>query len=110
MLKKKPQDRFTAKQCLDHEFFADLPQIDEEDVKIDFTHLKELHNNAQEGFDQDKSSFVQRDNIINGNLNTVKETDSNGGIQSLKGMKDNKKDMVPRTSIYRHALMKDANK
>jgi calcium/calmodulin-dependent protein kinase I len=46
MLKKKPQDRFNAKQCLDHEFFADLPQNDEEEVKIDFTHLKELHNNA----------------------------------------------------------------
>jgi hypothetical protein len=54
---------------------------------------------------------VQRDNVINGNLDTINDTDSHGGIQSLKGMtKDGKKDMVPRTSIYRNALMKDANK
>lgn len=62
------------------------------------------------GAAKDESSFVHRDNVINGNLNTVNDTGSNGGIQSLRGVDKSDKKFMPRTSIYRHALMKDANK
>ena len=48
--------------------------------------------------------------MINGNLNTVNDTGSNGGIQSLKGVDKKDKKFLPRTSIYRHALMKETNK
>ena len=72
--------------------------------------LKDLKENIKNGFDKDNNSFVQRDNVINGNLNTVNDTGSNGGIQSLKGVDKNDKKFLPRTSIYRHALMKETNK
>jgi hypothetical protein len=36
---------------LDHEFFSDVPQNTEEAIDINLTHLKELKQNAQNGFD-----------------------------------------------------------
>lgn len=109
MLQKKPENRFDATQCLQHEFFSDIPQ-DELGIDLDLNNLKDLTKNAQNGFDQGQNSFVQRDNVINGNLNTFNDTDSKGGIQSLRGVENNDKKYLPRTSIYRNALMKDKNK
>lgn len=83
MLKKKPANRFNAEECLAHEFFADMPKEDDE-VKVDLSHLKELNNNVMNNFDKDKNSFVVRDNVINGKLDTINETDSKGGITSFK--------------------------
>lgn len=86
-----------------------MPQDDEE-VQIDLSHLKELKDNMHNGFDKDKNSFVVRDNIINGNLNTVNDTDSNGGITSFKKMNGQTPRNGPRTSIYRHVLTNNINK
>lgn len=85
-------------------------QTDEQEMEIDLSHLKDLHKNVQNGFDKEKNSFVVRDNVINGNLDTVNETDSNGGIQSLKKMNKQVPKGGQRTSIYRQVLTKDIAK
>ena len=55
----------------------------------------------------DKNSFVARENVINGQVNTVQDTNSKGGIQSLNGVTKKKNPKGPRPSIYKYVLTKE---
>lgn len=50
--------------------------------------MREFHENIKNGFDEDTNSFVIRENVINGKMDTVNETTSKGGITSFKKMKN----------------------
>ncbi len=61
--------------------------------------MNNLNSVVQKGENTD--SFVVRENVINGQLNTVQETESKGGIQSMKGMKrGGPNNCKARPSIY----------
>ena len=65
---------------MNHEFFKINEQDDNE---ISIEELKGFGKDVKKDI-QDGSSFVVRDNVINGNLDTVNETVSNAGITSFK--------------------------
>ena len=81
MLKKDPEERVDADQALNHEFFK--LNADEEEEMISLEQLQEFGKGIKNDM-EDGNSFVVRDNVINGNLDTVNETDSNAGITSFK--------------------------
>ena len=81
MLKKNPEDRLDAQQALNHEFFK--INGDDEDEMLSIEELKDFGKDVKKEIN-DGNSFVVRDNVINGNLDTVNETDSNAGIMSFK--------------------------
>lgn len=85
MLKKNPKDRISAKEALKHQIFSGQNQG--EDLDIDVQGLKNINKEINVNYDPDKNSFAMREQIINGQLNTVNDTDGDGGIQSLKKMK-----------------------
>ena len=82
-----------------------MNEEDEEMLSID--DLKEFGKNVKTEM-EDGSSFVVRDNVINGNLDTVNETDSNAGITSFKKVQGGVKTKDGhRTSIYKQVLIKN---
>lgn len=86
MLRSKPKDRVDAEEALNHEFFEGMNK--EEEIEVDLSHMREFHENIKNGFDEDTNSFVIRENVINGKMDTVNETTSKGGITSFKKMKN----------------------
>ncbi len=114
MLEVNPVKRLSAKEALDHEFFKThgfgVEKVKEEDILVN--NLKEFNEGAQKGAIKAvvEGSFVQRDAVINGELNTVNETNSDAGILSFKNVNKAKQpvDNNPkRESIYKYVLVKE---
>ena len=105
MLKKNPLERISAKEALKHELFAD--EMKNNQIDIDLGQIKEINDQIKKNYDPENNSFVVRDQVINGKLDTVKDTDSKGGIISMKKMKKNVNRKAPRTSIYKTVLSKN---
>ena len=56
-------------------------------------------------------SFIVRENVINGKTDTLNDTNSKGGILSLKTMsKKGKRDDSKRESIYKYVLKNQQEK
>lgn len=69
--------------------------------------LKDFNKDLKKDLDE-ASSFVVRDNVINGKLDTVNETDSKSGITSFKKVQGGaKNNNIPRASIYKQVLTKE---
>jgi serine/threonine protein kinase len=118
MLDVNPTTRFSAKESLAHDFFKTLDSPDSSsDLDDDVTlanNLKEfnLKNKVPIKNKDENSSFVVREGgTINGNINTVNETNSNAGINSFKNMGEQKRGNpnARRESIYKYVLMKENN-
>ena len=119
MLEINPLKRASAKECLNDEFFKAYDVSSNNSV----VETEPIVNNMKEAMDKTKQamkdnknendSFVVRDGgIINGEVNTVNETNSNAGILSFKHVNNKKKlnnqDSSKRESIYKYVLMKDS--
>ena len=104
MLEVDPNLRINGKQCLEHDFFKN-EEISEKEFLIETDGLRDIKNTQKN--ENNNDSFVVRDNLINGEIDTVNDTNSKGGIQSLKGMKKVKKNIRQRASIYKQVLTKD---
>lgn len=107
MLEIDPSERISAKIALKHDFFK-KEENSQSEFLIETNCLKDLKNNKAKKEDNN-DSFVVRENVINGEIDTINETNSKGGIQSLKGMKKNTKKNGggQRASIYKYVLTKD---
>ena len=118
MLEVNPNKRVSAREALDHQFFKSFgpapvtPATIKEDEAV-VTNLKEFKEAAKKVAAQgpaDGSSFVQRDGVINGELNTVNETNSDAGILSFKnvGRRQAPVDNAnKRESIFKYVLVKE---
>ena len=117
MLEVNPAKRCSAKEAVQHEFFraADVPSSTE-DMDDEFTltsNLKEFREmnkvllNNKAG--NDNSSFAVRENVINGEVNTVNDSNSAGGIFSFNGGAKRENPNAKRESIYKYVLMKEAH-
>ncbi len=106
MLEVDPNNRISAKEALEHNFFKNEEHENIGDIEFEENDLKNLKTDINKKPD-DTDSFVVRDNVINGKLDTVNETTSKGGIQSLKGMENKKNSNTQRASIYKYVLTKD---
>jgi serine/threonine protein kinase len=108
MLIADPKKRITAKEALNHNFFSDKKKEKNSNVEINFQ-FEKLDIKNKNGTD----SFVVRENIINGNIDTVIDN-SNGNINSLRQVNQkNSKNTNPnncRPSIYKYVLMKEKEK
>jgi len=120
MLEINPIKRISAKDALADEFFRVYdptgPSIQSPAETLD-VNVKELldKNRAvvREGKGDADSFVVREGGIINGELNTINETNSNGGILSFKNVAGKGaakgEANAKRESIYKYVLMKDAN-
>ncbi len=120
MLEVNPIKRISAKDALADEFFkvydpsAGTPAIEAEAVGSNFKEVAEKNKQAvKEGKADAFDSFVVRDGgLINGELNTVNETNSNAGILSFKNVAEKGKQLKDsnpkRESIYKYVLTKEA--
>jgi serine/threonine protein kinase len=118
MLDVNPVTRFSAKESLNHEFFKSL---EGKDSTSDLDDEEALNNNLKEfnmknklplkNKDENSSFVVREGGTINGNVNTVNETNSNAGINSFKNMGDKNRGNpnAKRESIYKYVLMKENN-
>lgn len=112
MLNPDGEERISAQEALLHDFFKSMDEEEDEiNINLNLNKLSLDKNNS--GM---KNSFVVRENVINGNIDTVKDT-SNGGIMSLrkvnknnKNDKNDKNDGNCRPSIYKYVLMKEKEK
>jgi serine/threonine protein kinase len=119
MLDVNPSTRFSAKDALNHEFFRSLEAKEStEDLDDEATlsnNLKEFnikHKMNLKNGKNDKDSFVVKEGgSINGEVNTVNETNSEAGINSFKnvGAKNRGNPNAKRESIYKYVLMKENN-
>ena len=105
MLNSDGEERMTAQEALLHDFFTNINKKDKINIDININKIAMNKNNG--GM---KNSFVVRENVINGKIDTVKDT-SNGGIMSLRKVNRNtKNDEKCRPSIYKYVLMKEKQK
>lgn len=111
MLEKDPEQRISAKQALQHEFMVKYnngASGPEEVLHENVEGFKDYVNNNQE-INMDKfnegSSLIIRKQIINGNLDSVK--DSSGFIHSLRSMSKPKEmgNNIKRESILKVVLL-----
>ena len=120
MLEVNPIKRLSAREALQDEFFKayDLSGESTTPAEQDLisTKLKDAMEQNKQAMKDNKNendSFVVREGgVINGEVNTVNDTNSNGGILSFKNVSDKKGvkvDNDKRESIYKYVLMKDAN-
>lgn len=119
MLDVNPSTRFSAKEALNHEFFKSFEGKEStEDLDDELAlsnNLKEFNakNKANLKINaNDNNSFVVREGgTINGEVNTINETNSEAGILSFKNVNDKKRGNpnAKRESIYKYVLMKDNN-
>ena len=115
MLEVNPLKRISAKEALKHEFFASLEKHSKKETPDDeviSNNLKEFQakEKAQlKNADKDNLSLVVRDPVINGETNTVNDSNSDGGILSFKNM--NKKPVAndKRASIFKYVMMKNGD-
>jgi len=119
MLEINPNKRCSAREALGEPFFkayAMSGETSEEPISNDVKDFVDKNKKALKDNKLDNNSFVIRDGaVINGELNTVNETNSNGGILSFKNVNPNKlnvqTDSAPkRESIYKHVLTKESEK
>ena len=118
MLDVNPATRFSAKEALNHEFFKSFEGKESvesfDDEATLSNNLKEfnLKNKVNLKNMNDSNSFVVRDGgAINGEVNTINETNSDAGINSFKNVGDKNRGNpnAKRESIYKYVLMKDNN-
>ena len=119
MLEINPSKRYSAKEALNDEFFRvyDLSGGQKQIVDVDpitNNFLEEMNKTktAMKDNKRETDSFVVREGgLINGEVNTVNETNSNAGILSFKNVSDKKKNQQEsnskRESIYKYVLTKD---
>ena len=115
MLEIDPTRRLSAKEALDHPFFkafGPAPTVNET-KEVSFVENIQEFKEATKKVVQiipEGQSFVQREGVINGEVNTVNDSNSDGGILSLKNMA---KRMAAteagnkRESIYKYVLIKE---
>lgn len=114
MLETNPRTRISARDALNHEFFKiyDLSRSvndkrEEEKLSVNYSQIIKAKNgvNNLEGID----SFVIREGVINGEINTVDETNSQAGILSLKTLvrKEESSGTRAKTSILKEVLRKE---
>lgn len=116
MLEVNPANRFSARECLSHAFFkvTDSESVEElDDQEALLTNLKEFNikNKIPLAKPDDNSSFVVREGgVINGEVNTIADTSSQGGIDSFKnvGERGTRNPHAKRESIYKYVLTKEA--
>ena len=121
MLEVNPGKRCSAKEALNDQFFTVYDLSGGQQGTLDF---EPITNNLKEEMDKTKiamkdnrhetDSFVVKEGgVINGEVNTVNETNSNAGILSFKNVSDKKKNQQDtsskRESIYKYVLTKDNN-
>ena len=116
MLEANPQKRCSAKEALQHDFFRSVEPPSSTDDLDDETaltaNLKEFREKNKlllNNKGNDNSSFVVREGVINGEVNTVNETNSVGGILSFNGGPKKDGTGAKRESIYKYVLMKDSH-
>lgn len=117
MLDVNPVTRLSAWECLAHDFFKvagsteSVEDLDDEATLLN--NLKEFNNrNKNIPVNGVEGSFVVREGgMINGQVNTVNETNSEAGISSFKNVGDKNRGNpnAKRESIYKYVLMKDTN-
>lgn len=120
MLEINPIKRISAKEALADEFFKAYDNNSGQPIPAE---TEPIVNNLKEAMDKNKQamkdnknendSFVVRDGgVINGEVNTVNETNSNAGILSFKNVNDKKaknnaESNAKRESIYKYVLTKE---
>ena len=118
MLDVNPATRVSAKEALNHEFFkthkSKQSTEDLDDEVALSNNLKEFNNKNKVSMKNknDNNSFVVREGgTLNGEVNTVNETNSEAGINSFKNVGDKNRGNAnaKRESIYKYVLMKDSN-
>jgi serine/threonine protein kinase len=115
MLEIDPARRLSAREALDHAFFKAfgpalaIPEPKEQTIVENIQEFREQTKRVPQPL-PDGASFVQREGLINGEVNTVNDSNSDGGILSLKNMakrmaatEANSK----RESIYKYVLVKE---
>ena len=118
MLEVNPVKRLSAKECLADEFFKVYDvnsgsSVEAEPITNDLKEAIDKNKQALKDNKNENDSFVVRDGaVINGEVNTVNETNSNAGILSFKNVTDKKQKPSDqngkRESIYKYVLMKEA--
>ena len=74
MLMKFPQKRISALEAMQHDFFSDYENI-EDQIQINLEGLIQLKEQAQQKkTDSNKDSFVTREKEINGKMDTVNDS------------------------------------
>ena len=117
MLEVNPVKRLSAKECLADEFFkiydvSSGNSVEAEPISNNLKEVIDKNKQALKDNKNDNDSFVVRDGaVINGEVNTVNETNSNAGILSFKNVTDKKPkpsdQNAKRESIYKYVLMKE---
>jgi len=120
MLEVNPIKRCSAKEALNDEFFRVYevnggvkPAIETEPILNNFKETLDQTKQAMKDNKHENDSFVVREGgLINGEVNTVNETNSNAGILSFKNVNDKKKvgqeNEAKRESIYKYVLKKES--
>lgn len=118
MLDVNPATRLSARESLNHEFFRSFNSKesteDLDDEAALYSNLKvfnETHKIHLKNKNDNNSFVVREGGTINGQVNTVNETNSDAGILSIKNMgeKNRGNPNAKRESIYKYVLMKDNN-
>jgi len=121
MLEINPLKRCSAKDALADEFFrvfdpsADSGSpADQEAIDNNLKEFTDKNKQAMKDNKNENDSFVVREGgVINGEVNTINETNSNAGILSFKNVGDKKNQKIDtqsnakRESIYKYVLMKE---
>jgi serine/threonine protein kinase len=118
MLEVNPIKRLSAKEVLADEFFkaygTNNAAVSTNDSNQTVSNLKEVvEKNKQamkDNVNANNSFVVKEANIINGEVNTVNETNSNGGILSFKNVNDKAVKEGNRESIYKYVLSKESGR
>lgn len=114
MLEVKPEQRYSARDCLCHPFFSGNQSSEElGDEQNLGDGLKEFaeKQKAQNIQPTDGASLIVRDKpLINGEVNTIVDSNSQGEIDSFRnvGEKGKRNPHAKRESIYKYVLTKEA--
>jgi hypothetical protein len=78
-------------------------------MKNNLKDLAMINKNMAKHRNDNDSIVVREPGLINGEVNTVNETNSAGGIMSFKNVNKDKQNVnnAKRESIYKYVLMKD---
>ena len=119
MLENEPNKRISAKEALNHKFFADFDDNGmpiEHDSAIISNKFSEYNQNFQkvrQNINNDMNSLVIRDKMITGNTQTVNESiNSRGLISSFRNVNQNvtpNDSISKRESILKFVLIQNAN-
>lgn len=115
MLEVQPSKRISAKDALNHDFFKAFDTHTKKDNMNDEVisqNLKEFQTKEKaqlKNANKDNLSFVVRDAVINGETNTVNDTNSDGGILSFKNMSKKPVANDKRASIFKYVMMKNGD-